>query len=194
MTKTTYHGKEYDSFHEAHVKALFDRLHIGAEKEDIAYRGWKPDLVIRGNTTVLVECKGEWSRASIKSHSLFKYEDAVAGSANEVLLVVDEPWIARNKRGYADSYLGFLYYRGVWSPAKVGIWHDGVGFSHARNWKDRISGEKTESSTGVDHYLDIMNDWDIAKQMVRQGKRMSMFQADWGKDVEYWTPEERENR
>ena len=190
MTRTIYNGKEYDSFHEARVKALFDRLHIVAEKEDVAYRGWKPDLVIRGDTTVLVECKGDWSRTSIRSHSLFRYEDAVAGSANEVLLVVEAPWTDRNARGYADSYLGFLYYRGVWSPAKVGIWHDGMGFSHARNWRDRISGEKLESSTGVDHYLDIMQDWGIAEQMVRQRKRMSMFQADWGKDVEYWAPEE----
>ena len=187
MPKVTFRNNEFDTLHEAACAALFDRYGWKWEKPEHPVRGWIPDFVLWGDTTVYVECKGnlKWSDVP-RFPELTRYEDAVSGKSLEVLLIPDTPRSIQNDRGYSDSILGFLYDGNMWSYAELGRWSGRVGFCHSANsWKDRMSGENVQKSMGDGQKPNIEVDWRSAEQIVR-GKRVSFFKGSVNAEIEEW--------
>ncbi len=193
--KIRFQNNEFDTFHEATCAALFNRYGWRWEQAKHPLGGWRPDFVLRGDTTVYVECKGglKWD-AVPRFPELVKYEDAIHGTPQEVLLIPDTPRRVQNPRGYDTSVLGFLYDGEKWSYAELGRWSGKVGFCHsANNWRDRISGANTNTSWGDGQSPDIDVDWRSAEGMVR-GKRVSFFQGFNNSGVEPWESSEDSSR
>ena len=190
MPKILFAGNEFDSRHEAICAALFNKYGWRWEKPSHPLGGWLPDFVLKGDTSVYVECKGQlkWDavRGGGAAASLSKYEDAVAGSSMEVLLIPESPREVENSRGFKNSVLGFLYDGNVWSYAELGRWSGKVGFSHVANrWKDRMSGEEVGRPSGDGQAPDIAVDWRSATHTVNN-KRVSFFKASVDSPLEEW--------
>ena len=111
--------------------------------------GWVPDFVLKGATSIYVECKAGLKWDEVRIRDLTKYEDAVSGSSDEVLLIPDAPRIIEIDKGYRDSVLGILFDGTLWGYAELGRWSGRVGFCHkANSWQDRISGQNVQNSIG----------------------------------------------
>ena len=192
MGKVRFQNNEFDSFHETVCAALFNRYGWRWDKPNHPLGGWLPDFVLKGDTTVYVECKGGLKWDDVPRFSeLAKYEDAIGGSSAEVLLIPEAPRRIQNPRGYDTSVLGFLYDGALWSYAEVGRWSGRVGFCHnANSWRDRISGGDVSRSMGDGSPPDISVDWRIAESIAK-GKRVSFFKGFMNSDVETWEPSER---
>lgn len=178
MAKVPYRDNEFDTEHEAICAALFDRYGWTWEKPTHAVEGWLPDLVLTGDTRVLVECKGglKWSEVSAFP-DLHRYEDAARRMGWEVLLIPESPQVIKKPNGYNVNALGFLYDGDLWSYAELGRWSGKVGFCHSANsWRDRVSGEAVNLSSGDGQAPSIKVDWRSATLIVR-GKRGSFFKA-----------------
>lgn len=75
MKRVRFKGNEFETEHEAICSALFDKYGWRWERSKHPIDGWLPDFRLRGDTDVLVECKGglEWddvrnlSRAALTS-------------------------------------------------------------------------------------------------------------------------------
>ena len=192
--KVQFQNNEFDSLHEATCAALFSKYGWQWEQPKYPLGGWRPDFVLKGDTTVYVECKGglEWEDIP-HFPELARYENAVEGTSSEVLLIPGSPRKvqrpsrqAQERKGFDTSVLGFLYDREKWSYAELGRWSGRVGFCHSANsWKDRISGEDTDKSFGDGGTPDIDMDWRYAQNIVR-GKRVSFFQGFINSEVEMW--------
>ena len=187
MPKVQFQNNEFDSFHEATCAALFSKYGWRWEPQPRPLSGWRPDFELKGDTTVYVECKGGLKWEEVNSFSeLHKYEAAVGGSSSEVLLIPDSPRKVQKPNGYGTSVLGFLFDGQIWSYAEVGKWSGKVGFCHsAGSWRDRVSGEDSDTSFGDGRPPDIELDWLSAKKIAR-GKRVSFFQEFNTSDVETW--------
>lgn len=190
MTKVRFNNNEFDTEHEAICSALFKRYGWRWERPKHSLDGWLPDLLLRGDTHVWVECKGglEWSEVSTFP-DLRRYEDAVSGTEQEVLLIPESPQIITKPNGYAVNVLGFLYDGDLWSYAELGRWSGKVGFCHSANsWKDRMSGEHVKNASfGDGPPPNIEVDWRSATQIVR-GKPKSYFKGFVDSEVEEWGP------
>ena len=193
MSKVKFQNNEFDSFHEATCAALFNKYGWRWERPRHPIGGWLPDFLIRGDISVYVECKGGLKWGEVRDFSeLPKLEDAVSGSSAEVLLIPSSPRRVQNTRGYATNVLGFLFDGNIWSYAELGRWSGNVGFCHSGNsWKDRVSGENCNRSSGDGQPPDIETDWRSAESIVR-GKRISFFKGFINADVETWEPTSRE--
>ena len=189
MGKVRYQNNEFDSLHEATCAALFTRYEWRWEQPKHPLGGWRPDLELKGHTTVYVECKGGLRWEDVHSFpELARYEDAVAGSSSEALLIPDYPRKVQNPRGYDTNILGFLFDGEKWSYAELGRWSGKVGFCHSANtWRDRMSGEDCDKSSGDGRPPDIGMDW-LSAQNIARGKRVSFFQGFISSDVETWNP------
>ena len=189
MSKMTFNNNEFDSEHEAVCSALFERYGWRWERPRHPLGGWLPDFLLKGETSVYVECKGSLQWEDVQNFSeLTKYEDAVRDSSFEVLLIPESPRNIKNQRGYQTSVLGFLYDGNMWSYADLARWSGRVGFCHSGNsWKDRISGVRVQSSMGDGQRPDVEVDWRSATQTVR-GKRVVFFKAFSDSEVEEWDP------
>ena len=79
MERVHFDGKEFETEHEAICSALFDKYGWRWERPRHAFSGRVPDFRLRGDTDVLVECKGglEWDDVR-NFQGLQKYEDAVS--------------------------------------------------------------------------------------------------------------------
>ena len=187
MAKVPYRDNEFDTEHEAICAALFDRYGWTWEKPRHAVGGWLPDLVLAGDTRVLVECKGglKWSEVPT-FRDLYRYEDAVSGTGCEVLLIPKSPQVIKKPNGYIVNALGFLYDGSLWSYAELGRWSGKVGFCHsAKYWKDRMSGGAVNLSSGDGQPPDIEVDWRYVTSIVR-GKRRSFFKGSADSEVVEW--------
>ena len=185
--KTRFQNKDFDSFHEAVCAALFAKYGWPWDKPSGPLRGWLPDLVLKGDTTVYVECKGglKWEDVP-RFPELARYEDAIDRTSAEVLLIPKAPRRVQNPRGYDTSVLGFLYDGDKWSYAELGRWSGKVGFCHnANSWRDRMSGEDVDKSSGDGQSPDINTDW-LAAENIARGKRVSFFQGFINSNVETW--------
>ena len=187
MPKITYQNNEFDSFHEATCAALFNRYRWRWERPKHPLGGWVPDFLLRGDTSVYVECKGNLKWDDVPQFpELTKYEDAVIGTSHEVLLIPDRPRSIESNRGYTNNILGFIFDGDVWSYAELGRWSGAVGFCHSGNsWKDRMSGENVNRSFGDGPKPDIDIHWRSAQQAVR-GKRVPLFKASVDAEPEEW--------
>ena len=186
MAKVTFNDTEFDSFHEAVCAALFERYGWRWEKPRKALAGWFPDFLLKGDTTVFVECKGNVQWDDIQSLPLQKYEDAMSGPSEEVLIILQAPQREKNTRGFVNSFLGYLYDGDTWSYAALGRWSGSIGFCHnANSWKDRMSGQNIQGSIGDGQRPDVDRDWRAAKHAVN-GKRVSFFKRDIDSDIEEW--------
>ena len=191
MLKVTFEGKEFATLHEATCAALFNRYGWRWERPEHALGdvpGWLPDFVLKGDTTVYVECKGDLKWDDVPHFSeLKRYEDAVNGTSDEVLLIPEAPRRIRNTKGFPASILGFIYDGSEWSHAELSRWSGRVGFCHAAgSWKDRMSVENVQGSMGDGQSPDIEADWLAAKQRA-QGKRVSIFRASTDSPREEWS-------
>ena len=192
MAKVHYNDREFDSEHEAICSALFDKYGWKWERPERSFGGWRPDFLLRGDTDVLVECKGnlEWDALQSFAKELQRYEDSVKGTKYEVLLIPKSPRNLKNHKGYDVSALGYLYDGGVWSVAELGKWSGRVGFCHSANsWKDRISGENVNLSSGDGQRPNAELDWRSATQIYR-GKRVSFFREFYDSEIEVWDSSE----
>ena len=191
MPKVTFQNNEFDTFHEAACAALFNRYGWRWEKPQHPLGGWLPDFLLKGDTSVFVECKSNLKWEDVpRFPELTRYEDAVRGMSAEVLLIPNTPRRRQNDRGYWDSVLGFLYDGNMWSYAELGRWSGRVGFSHSANsWKDRMSGVVVQKSMGDGQKPDIEVDWRSAEQMVK-GKRVSFFKGSANAEIEEWVSSE----
>ncbi len=189
MSKVTFRNNEFDTFHEATCAALFSRYGWRWEKQKHPLGGWLPDFHLRGDTSVYVECKAGLKWDDVRRFpELTRYEDAVSGTSDEVLLIPDSPQSMQNDRGYQDSYLGFLFDGNMWSYAELGRWSGRVGFCHkANSWKDRMSGEYVQNSMGDGQKYDVGVDWRAATKDV-SGKRVSFFKPSSDAEIEEWGP------
>ena len=135
----------------------------------------------------MVECKGVLNWDAIKTFpELQRYEDAVNGTSYEVLIIPKSPKNLKNSQGYDISVLGFLFDREVWSYAELGRWSGNAGFCHrANDWRDRMSGESANLSSGNGRRPNVELDWAIATQEVR-GPRKSYFKESSFSEIEYW--------
>ena len=195
MLRVTFEGKEFEfaNIHEATCAALFNRYGWRWEKPEHALGdvpGWLPDFVLKGKdgAKVYVECKGglQWDEVQ-RFSELTRYEDAVSGTSDEVLLIPEAPRRIRNTKGFPASILGFIYDGSEWSHAELSRWSGRVGFCHAAgSWKDRMSGENVQGSMGDGQSSDIEADWLAAKQRA-QGKRVSIFRASTDSPREEWS-------
>ncbi len=187
MDRFFYNNTEFDSEHEAICCALFDRYGWAWERPKRAVDGWRPDFLLKGNTSVYVECKGGLDWDDVKHfQDLQRYEDAVRGKPFEVLLIPKSPKNLKNRKGYEFSALGFLFDGNLWSYAELGRWFGKVGFCHSANsWKDRMSGKNLNSSSGDGQRPDVELDWLSAKGEC-EGKRVSFFKASTDAEVEIW--------
>ena len=154
MGKIRFQNNEFDSFHEATCAALFNKYGWRWEQPKYPLGGWLPDFILKGDTTVYVECKGALKWEDVPHFSeMVRYEDAIDGTSSEVLLIPESPRQVRNPRGFDTSVLGFLYDGEKWSYAELGRWSGNVGFCHSANsWRDRMSGgntDKPESTEGM---------------------------------------------
>ena len=136
-----------------------------------------------------VECKGGLKWDDIRTFPEFhRYEDAVSGSSDEVLLIPEKPMVIKNPKGFDTSVLGFLYNGELWSYARLGRWSGKVGFSHnSKSWRDRISGEDVKKSWGDGREPNVDIDWLSATQIAR-GKRAVFFQGFIDSEIEEWNP------
>ena len=188
MTKIRFNGNEFETEHEAICSALFDRYEWRWERPKHPLDGWLPDFLLRGDTQVWVECKGglNWSDVD-KFGDLHRYEDAVRGTEQEVLLIPESPKAIKKPNGFTVNVLGFLYDGDLWSHAELGRWTGKAGFCHSGNsWKDRMSGESVKnSSSGDGPPPNIQVDWRSATQIVN-GKRKSYFKGFSDSEVEEW--------
>ncbi len=188
MPKVQFDDTEFDSVHEANCAALFKRYGWKYEKPRKGLAGWFPDIVLKGDTTVQVECKGNVEWDDVKTLDLTKYTEAVRDSHYEVLLIPKEPRREKNSRGFVNSFLGYLYDGDVWSYAALSTWSGRVGFCHnANSWKDRMSGQNIQGSLGDGQSPDINRDWSAAKYAL-DGKAVSFFKRDVDSDTEVWEP------
>ncbi len=187
MQRVRYKGNDFETEHEAICSALFDKYGWRWERPKHPLDGWLPDFRLRGDTDVLVECKGglEWDDVR-NFQDLQRYEDAVHGTDYEVLLIPKAPRNFKNRKGYDVSALGFLYDREVWSYAELGRWSGSVGFCHSANaWRDRLSGHNVNLSSGDGQRPDVELDWRSVTQAYR-GKRMSYFKESTDSEIEDW--------
>ena len=186
MEKVLFNNREFDTEHEAICSALFDKYGWRWERPKQPVRGWLPDFRLRGDTEVLVECKGGLEWDDVRSfHELQRYEDAVIGTECDVLLIPKSPK-KLSDNGFAVHALGYLYDREVWSLAELGRWSGDVGFCHRANaWRDRISGHNTGTTTGDGQPPDVVLDWRFANEIFR-GKRVSFFKESKNSKVEVW--------
>ena len=198
VAKVRFQNNEFDSFHEATCAALFNKYGWRWEQQKHPLGGWLPDFVLKGDTTVYVECKGALEWDDVPSFpDLTRYEDAIEGTRSEVLLiprsprqVQRRPGQAQDPKGFKVNTLGFLYDGEKWSYAELGRWTGRVGFCHSANsWKDRMSGEDTNTSFGDGRAPDIKVDW-LSAQNIARGKRVSFFQGFISSDVETWESSE----
>ncbi len=188
MEKVHFNGQEFDTAHEAICSALFDKYEWSWEKPTRSFHGWRPDFLLKGDTKVLVECKGslEWDEVKDSVRELQRYEDAVRGTDYEVLLIPKAPRKLKNRNGYDVSALGYLYDGAMWSLADLGRWSGKVGFCHSGNsWKDRITGHNVNLSSGDGKRPDIELDWRYSTQML-QGRRISYFKESSDSEIEVW--------
>ena len=157
MPKVTYQNNKFDSEHEAACAALFNRYGWRWERPRHPLGGWLPDFLLKGETSVYVECKGSLKWDDVPQFpDLTRYEDAVSGTLHEVLLIPGAPQRIQNIKGYRASILGFLYDGSIWSHAELSRWSGRVGFCHAANsWKDRMSGANVQGSMGDGQRPDI---------------------------------------
>ena len=189
MPKVTFQGNEFETHHEATCAALFIRYGWRWERPKHPLGGWLPDFLLRGDTSVYVECKGglKWEDVP-RFPELTRYEDAVSGTSDEVLLIPDAPRRIQNDRGYPASILGFLYDGNIWSYAELNRWSGRVGFCHSANsWRDRMSGENVQGAMGNGQKPEIEVDWRTALQTIR-GKRVSHFKPSAVAEIEEWEP------
>lgn len=186
MPKIPFDGYEFDSRHETICAALFNKYGWEWEQPP-SLPGWRPDFLLKGETSVYVECKGQLKWDDFKGFSeLPRYEDAVARRTAEVLLIPEAPRRAENKNGFMTSVLGFLYDGEKWSYAELGRWSGTVGFCHSANsWKDRMSGEDVGNSSGDGRAPDVDLDWRSAEQIINN-KRAVFFQAFNNSETEEW--------
>ena len=193
--KVRFQNNEFDSFHEATCAALFNKYDWQWEQPRHALGGWRPDFVLKGDTTVYVECKGGLNWEDVcRFPELTRYQDAVDGTSGEVLLIPESPRKEPNPRGYDTSVLGFLYDAEKWSYAELGRWSGRVGFCHSANsWRDRISGADVNKSSGDGRYPDIDVDW-LSAQSIAKGKRVSFFQGFNNSEMETWESSEAQPR
>ena len=189
MPKVKFQNNEFESLHEATCAALFNRYGWRWERPRHPRNRWLPDFHLRGNTSVYVECKGSLKWEDVPHFAeLTRYEDAVSGTSDEVLLIPAAPRRIQNDRGYPASILGFLYDGNVWSYAELGRWSGRIGFCHSANsWKDRMSGENAHGAMGDGQRPDIEVDWRSAWQTVN-GKRVSFFKQSVAAEIEEWDP------
>ena len=189
MGKVRYQNNEFDSLHEATCAALFNRYGWRWEQPRHPLGGWLPDFELKGHTTVYVECKGGLKWKDISSFpELVRYEDAVAGTSSEALLIPDSPRKVPRSSQFEASILGFLFDGEKWSYAELGRWSGKVGFCHsAGRWEDRMSGESSNTSFGDGNPPDINVDW-LSAESIARGKRVSFFQGFVTSDVETWDP------
>ncbi len=188
MEKVRFKDKEFDTAHEAICSALFDKYEWKWERPERSFSGWRPDFLLRGDTEVLVECKGslEWDGVKDFVKELQRYEDAVRGTEYEVLLIPKSPQKLKNRNGYDVSALGYLYDGAIWSFAEVGTWSGHVGFCHSGNsWKDRITGNNVNLSSGDGKRPDVELDWRYATQLFK-GRRISYFKESSDSEIEVW--------
>ena len=186
MPKVTFRNNEFATFHEATCAALFTRYGWRWEVPKYPLGGWLPDLVLKGEITVYVECKGGLKWDDVPQFSeLTRYEDAVSGTSDEVLLIPEAPRSIQNEKGYRASILGFLYDGSMWSYAELARWSDRVGFCHVNSWKDRMSGLNVHGSMGDGRRPDIEIDWRSATHAA-QGKRVVYFKASPNAPIEEW--------
>ena len=194
MPKVRYKDTDFDSEHEAICSALFDKYGWKWERPTQSIGGWRPDFLLRGDTKVYVECKGgiEWSAIEDHVKELQRYEDAVNGTEYEVLLIPKSPWNRTKPNGHPVSALRYLYDGDMWSVAELGRWSEHVGFCHSANsWKDRISGNNANLSSGDGQRPDAERDWHSATQIFR-GKRVSYFKEFYESERQEWDTKERE--
>ena len=187
LERILFNNREFDTEHEAICSALFDKYGWRWESPKQSVGGWLPDFRLRGDTDVLVECKGglEWDDVR-NFHELQRYEDAVIGTDYDVLLIPKSPKNLRNRKGYDLRALGYLYDRELWSYAELGRWSGNIGFCHSANaWRDRISGANVGKSSGDGQPSDVELDWRAATQVYR-GKRVSYFKESKDSKVEVW--------
>ena len=184
-----FNGNDFDTEHEAICSALFIKYGWRWEKPKHPLSGWLPDFLLRGNISVWVECKGGLKWEDVPNFpELQRYEDAVSGTSDEVLLIPESPRTVKKRNGYTINALGYLYDGELWSYAELGRWTSKVGFCHsARHWRDRMSGEDVSKSSGDGKPPDISLDWLYATKIVR-GKRVSFFKEDVTSDLEEWNP------
>ena len=189
MPKVTFQNNEFDTLHEAACAALFNRYGWRWEKPKYPLGGWLPDFLLRGETSVYVECKAGLKWDGVQSHDLTKYEDAVNELSDEVLLIPEAPRMMEINKGYPkDSILGLLYDGTLWGYAELSRWAGRVGFCHkANSWKDRMSGEIVANSIGDGSRPNVVLDWRAA-QLAVSGKRRSFFKASVDADIEEWDP------
>jgi hypothetical protein len=188
MPKVTFQNNKFDTEHEAACAALFNRYGWRWERPRHPFGGWVPDFVLKGNTSVYVECKAGLKWDHVQSHDLTKYEDAVSGSSDEVLLIPYAPKVMEIAKGYRDSVLGLLFDGNMWGYAELGVWSERVGFCHkANSWRDRMSGENVPNSVGDGSKPNVDLDWRAA-QLDVQGKRKSFFKASVNAEIEEWEP------
>ena len=129
MPKVRFENNEFDSFHESVCAALFKKYGWSWGKPRHPIDGWVPDFVLKGDTRVYVECKGilKWDDVP-RFPELTRYENAVSGTSDEVLLIPDAPRRVKHDGGYENSMLGFLYDGDLWSYAELGRWKGKIGF------------------------------------------------------------------
>ena len=189
MPKVHYKDREFDSEHEAICSALFDKYGWKWERPERSFGGWRPDFLLRGDTDVLVECKGnlEWDGLKDFVRELQRYEDAVKQTQYEVLLIPKSPKMLKNSNQYDVAALGYLYDGELWSVAELGKWSGRVGFCHSANsWKDRISGHNVNLSSGDGPRPNAEMDWHSATQIYK-GKRVSYFKEFYDSEPKEWT-------
>ncbi len=178
---------DFHTEHEAICAALFKKYGWEWERNKHPKEGWQPDFLLKGHTQVWVECKGglKWDDVS-DFPEYHRYQDAVSGSSDEVLLIPESPKIMKNPKGYDVNILGLLYDGQLWSYAELGRWSGKVGFCHsAHSWRDRMSGEDVDKSSGDGRSPNIENDWRAATQNVK-GKKVTFFQGFVNSPVEEW--------
>ncbi len=187
MKRVRFNNNEFETEHEAICSALFSRYGWRWERPKHPLGGWLPDFPLRGDTDVLVECKGGLEWDDVKSfQELQRYEDAVSGTDYEVLIIPKSPRNLKNRKGYVLIALGYLFDRELWSYAELGRWSGSVGFCHSANdWKDRMSGKNVNLSSGNGRRPNVELDWSIATQEVR-GPRKSYFKESTDSEIEYW--------
>ena len=184
-----FNGNDFDTEHEAICSALFIKYGWRWERPKHPLSGWLPDFLLKGDISVWVECKGglKWEDAP-NFPELQRYEDAVSGTSDEVLLIPESPKTVKKRNGYTINALGYLYDGELWSYAELGRWTSKVGFCHsARLWRDRMSGEDVGKSSGDEKAPDISLDWLYATKIVR-GKRVSFFKEDVTSELQEWNP------
>ena len=190
MPKVTFQNNEFATDHEAICAALFTKYGWTWDIPKHPIGGWLPDFLLKGATSVYVECKGglDWDDVP-RFKELQRYEDAVRDTEYEVLLIPRAPRRVR-KNKYTSSILGFLYDGSVWSYAELSRWSNKVGFCHCGNsWHDRMSGESVSGSMGDKGASrpDIDFDWHSATQSLT-GNRVSYFKPYPNAEVEHWEP------